>query len=90
MVDDVHDSDREMEDYSEESVEDEGSIYAPTEATGELDEEDFFKDEDLMEPPLEEPCKFLVLLPRELRDKVCTLTVPFHIRAHALTIVLRF
>ena len=90
MVDEFQDSGREMEDYDEESAEDEGSIYAPTEATGELDEEDSFEDEDLMELPLEEPCKFLVLLPRELRDKVCTLTVPFHIRARTLTIILRF
>ena len=90
MVDDLPDFDREMEVYGEESAENEGSLYAPTEATSELDEEASFKDEDLMELPLENPCKFLVLLPRELRDKVCTLTVPFRIRAHTLTIIIRF
>lgn len=89
MVDDVQDSDQEMEDCGEDSEEDEGSLYAPTEATSELSEEEPIKLEDLMELPLEDPCKLLVLLPRELRDKVCTLNAPFCIRAHALTISLR-
>ena len=89
MVDDVQDSDQEMEDCGEDSEEDEGSLYAPTEATSEVGEEELVRDEDLMELPLENPCKFLVLLPRELRDKVCTLNAPFCIRAYALTIFLR-
>lgn len=85
MVDDVQDSDEEMDDYDEESKEDEGSLYAPTEATSELGGERPYKDDDFMELSLVDPCKFLMLLPRELRDKVCALSASIRVRAHALT-----
>lgn len=89
MVDDVQDSDEDMEDYDEESEKDEGSLYAPTEATSELGREEPEENKGLMEMPPIDPCKFLVLLPRELRDKVCTLSATNCVRAHALTICLR-
>lgn len=70
VVDDVQDSDEDMEDYDEESEKDEGSLYAPTEATSELGREEPEENKGLMEMPPIDPCKFLVLLPRELRDKI--------------------
>ncbi|CAD6578485.1 MAG: hypothetical protein ASARMPRED_008733 [Alectoria sarmentosa] len=70
MADYVQDSDEEMEDYSEKSEEDEGSLYAPTEATSEVSEENPDEDEDSIEVSTIEPCNFLELLPRELRDKI--------------------
>lgn len=88
-VDDLQDSDEDMEDYSEESEEDEGSLYVQSEATSDLGGEEFDEDKVLMELPPKDPCKFLVLLPRELRDKVCTPRGPICIRAHTLTICLR-
>lgn len=73
MADDVQDSDEETEDSGGESEEDdEGSLYAPTEITSDLGGEEPGKDDDSMELRHKNPCKFLSLLPRELRDKVCT------------------
>lgn len=92
MLDDVQDSDEDMEDYDEESEEDEGSLYAPSEATSELsieEEEEASRDVDLVELPLVDPCNFLLLLPRELRDKVGVLSAAPVVRALALTICLR-
>lgn len=93
MLDDVQDSDEDMEDYDEESEEDEGSLYAPSEATSELsieeEEEEASRDADLVELPLVDPCNFLLLLPRELRDKVGVLSAAPIVRALALTICLR-
>ena len=91
MLDDVQDSDEDMEDYDEESEEDEGSLYAPSEATSELsiEEEEASRDADLVELPLVDPCNFLLLLPRELRDKVRVLSAATIVRALALTICLR-
>lgn len=85
MADYVQDSDEEMEDYSEKSEEDEGSLYAPTEATSEVSEKNPDEDEDSVEVSTIEPCNFLDLLPRELRDKVCALRVIICVRIHALT-----
>ena len=73
MVDDVQDSDEEMEDDYQESQEDEGSLYVPTEATSDLGDDGLVGNEDPTELPLIDPCNFLMLLPRELRDKVCAL-----------------
>lgn len=91
MLDDVQDSDEDMEDYDEESEEDEGSLYAPSEVTSELsiEEEEASRDADLVELPLVDPCNFLLLLPRELRDKVCVLSAATIVRALALMICLR-
>lgn len=91
MLDDVQDSDEDMEDYDEESEEDEGSLYAPSEATSELsiEEEEASRDADLVELPLVDPCNFLLLLPRELRDKVRVLSAAAIVRALALMICLR-
>lgn len=91
MLDDVQDSDEDMEDYDEESEEDEGSLYAPSEATSELsiEEEEASRDADLVELPLVDPCNFLLLLPRELRDKVRVLSAATIVRALALMICLR-
>ena len=91
MLDDVQDSDEDMEDYDEESEEDEGSLYAPSEATSELsmEEEEPSRDADLVELPLVDPCNFLLLLPRELRDKVRVLSAATIVRALALMICLR-
>ena len=92
MLDDVQDSDEDMEDYDEESEEDEGSLYAPSEATSELsieEEEETSRDADLVELPLVDPCNFLLLLPRELRDKVRVLSAATIVRALSLMICLR-
>ena len=90
MLDDVQDSDEDMEDYDEESEEDEGSLYAPSEATSELSiEEEASRDADLVELPLVDPCNLLLLLPRELRDKVRVFSAATIVRAHALMICLR-
>ena len=43
------------------------------------------EDEDLIGLPLFNPCMFLMLLPRELRDKVRALSATFRVSAHALT-----
>lgn len=89
MVDDVQDSDEAMKDDYEEDEEDEGSLYAPIEATSELGGEKIVEDEDLMKLSLIDPCDYLMLLPRELRDKVCTLSATTCVRAYALTLFLR-
>ena len=73
MHDDVQDSDEDMRDYDEGSEEDEGSLYAPTEIIGELSIEEPYWDENLIQLPHPDPCQFLLVLPREVRDKVCTL-----------------
>ena len=88
MLDDIQDSDEDMEDY-EESEEDEGSLYAPSETTSELSIEEVSRDADLIELPRVDPCKFLLLLPRELRDKVGVLSAATFVRAYALMICLR-
>lgn len=90
MLDDVQDSDEDMEDYDEESEEDEGSLYAPSEATSELsiEEDEASRDADLVVLPLVDPCNFLLLLPRELRDKVRVLSAATIVRALALMICL--
>lgn len=92
-MDDVQDADEETEDDDEESEEDDEeseeydvSLYAPTKATTELSEEESNEDEDSEEMPKVDPCKFLLLLPRELRDKVCALSAVTCACAHALTI----
>lgn len=85
-MDDVQDADEEMEDNDEESEEEEGSLYAPTEATSELGEEEPNEYQDSVQLPIIKPCKFLARLPRELRDKVCALTATSCVRVHALTI----
>lgn len=91
MLDDVQDSDEDMEDYDEESEEDEGSLYAPSEATSELsiEDEEASRDAELVELPIVDPCNFLLLLPRELRDKVRVLSAATIVRALALMICLR-
>lgn len=79
-VEDFHDSDEDMEESDEESEEDEGSLYSPSEFLSEVGREELGDDEDLLGPPPED-CRFLVLLPRELRDKVCSPYGPICIRA---------
>lgn len=87
---DVQDSDEQMEDRGEESEEDEGSLYAPTEATselgGELGEDEPKEDEHSVELPPIDSCKFLVSFPRELRDKGCALSAITYTRAYVPTI----
>ena len=73
ILDGVQDSNKDKEDYNEKSKEDMGSLYAPREATSELNTEPSNEDVESMESPSEDPCKFLTILPRELRDKVCIL-----------------
>ena len=75
-----------MKDYDEESEEDEGSLYVPSEATSELNTEVVNTYEALVKPSPLHPCMFLLLLPREIRDKVRVLRVTFYGRTHALTI----
>lgn len=79
-VDDPQDSDEDMEDSDKESEDDKGSVYLPSETPSEVDGERLDEDKGLLGPPPED-CRFLVLLPRELRDKVCTPRGPIHIRA---------
>ena len=91
-MDDSQDSDYDMEDYDDESGEDQGSLYAPTEATSELgytSGEELNKDTALIGPSLRDPCKFLLLLPRELRDKVRAIVASICIRVYLQTIRLR-
>ena len=69
-----------MEEPDEEIEEDEGSLYQPSETPSEVDREEIDDDKDLLGSPLEE-CRFLALLPRELRDKVCPPRGPIGIRS---------
>ena len=85
IVNDIQDSDQEMEDSNQESDEDEGSLYAPTEATSELGEENSNEYEGTMKPPPMDPCMFLVLLPRELRDKVCAHLIKWFMHVRILS-----
>ena len=88
MLDDVQDSDEDMEDYDEGSEEDEGSLYAPSEATSELSMEEIIKNEKSVQLPSADCCNFLLKLPRELRDKVRALGATGCVRVHVLTIFL--
>ena len=76
LADGGQDSGEEMEEGGQESDKDEVSMYAPSEGISELGEEEPDASEDLTELATEYPCKFLVLLLRELRDKVCSVYVP--------------
>ena len=74
---DVLVSDEDVEDYDEDDEDDkrdEGSEYVPSDDTSEtrseLDMEAVSTVEELVESTPVQPCKFLLLLPRELRDKV--------------------
>ena len=69
MLDDTT-FDEDMENSDEDSEEDEGSEYVPSETTSESDTGADGTLENLVGEPPQEPCKFLLLLPRELRDKV--------------------
>lgn len=102
MIDDVQDSDEDMEDVDEESEGSEGSLFidgksegaegslhASTEAISELSGEERDSDEGTVEPPATDPCKSLLHLPRELRDKVCIISATFGVLAHTQMIRLR-
>lgn len=82
MLDHFQTPDEDLRDYDEESEEDEGSLYVPSEATSDLDMEIVDKEEESLKLLRVPPCMFLLRLPREIRDKV-----RFHC-AHALTICL--
>lgn len=70
IMEGVQDSNEDTEDYDQENEKDEGSLYAPSEATSELGSESSNEDEDSMELSAVGFCMFLMRLPRELRDKV--------------------
>ena len=76
----VQNSDEDMLDYDEESEEDEGSLYVPSDVESDLDMEEPNEYEKLMELPPLNYCKFLLLLPREIRDKVCVLSTTICVR----------
>ena len=76
--------DEDKEDYDEESMGDDRSEYVLSEATSELDMETVSTSETLVESLTVPPCRFLTLLPRELRDKVCILSVNSFVRVQAL------
>lgn len=89
-------SDEDGEDYDEgyeDDERDEGSEYQPSENTSqtrsELDMEAVSTVEDLVESIPEQTCKFLLLLPRELRDKVRVFSANVLKCVHGLTAGLR-
>ncbi len=88
-MDDVQDPDEDIGGYDEESEEDEGSLYAPTEATSELGVQEANEVEESMQLSHPDPCAFLLLLPRELRDKVCGFNATISVRANVQTICSR-
>ena len=77
----VQDSDEDMCDYDEDSEEDEGSLYVPSVVESDLDMEEPNKYEKSVELPRPNSCKFLLLLPREIRDKVCVLSTAICVRS---------
>lgn len=85
MLDHFQNPDEDLKDHDEESEEDEGSLYVPSEATSELDMEIVDEEEESLKLLRVPPCTFLLRLPREIRDKVRVAV--FHC-AHALTICL--
>ena len=94
MLDDLV-SGEDVEDYDEDDEDDEddegdeGSEYLPSENTSEtrseLDMEAVSTVEELVEMTPVQPCKFLLLLPRELRDKVRVFSANVLNRVHGLT-----
>ena len=90
---DVLVSDEDVEDYDEDDGRDEGSEYVPSENTSEtrseLDMEAVSIVEELVESTPVQPCKFLLLLPRELRDKVRVFSANVLNCVHGLTAGLR-
>lgn len=85
MLDHSQNTDDDLKDYDEESGEDEGSLYVPSEATSELDMETVDEEEESLKLLRVPPCTFLLGLPREIRDKVRV--TDFHF-THARTICL--
>ena len=93
---DVQDSDEEMDNCDEESEEDEGSLYAPTELTSMSVERSSAEGENLTSAQPPDSCRFLKDLPRELRDKVrafvqlsdCALTVCLCVQIYGYVLTL--
>ena len=92
MLDDLV-SDEDVEDSDEDDERDEGSEYLPSETISEtrseLDVEAVSTVEELVESTPVQTCKFLLLLPRELRDKVRVFSTNILKRVHGLTAGLR-
>ena len=93
MFDDLV-SDEDVEDYDEDDEDDERDEgYLPSENTSEtrseLDMEAVSTVEELVESTPVQTCKFLLLLPRELRDKVRVFIANLLKSLHSLTAGLR-
>ena len=71
-MDDVHDADEDLKHSNEEGKEHDGSVHVPSRIPSEVGGEVLDDDKELMEATSKDDCDFLELLPRELRDKVCT------------------
>ena len=71
-MDDIHDADEDIKHSNEESKEDHGSVHVPSKIPIEVRVKVLDDDKELMEATPKDDCDFLELLPRELRDKVCT------------------
>ena len=91
MLDDLA-SDEDVEDYDEDDEDDErdeGSEYLPSEniseTRSELDVEHLSAVDEIVESTPVQTCRFLLLLPRELRDKVRVFSTNILKRVHGLT-----